>query len=254
MTDRFIWSLRAVGVAAVIALAVPAAASKENEQTIAACISRDGRIRILSAPQLLDARHKREGSTCDRGERLVTWNIAGPPGPAGATGLPGPQGAPGPQGDPGPAGPGFLGIQYYTVGNGDLRPVGGGFFGTSFGPPPGGTFSTAAAPLLAGVHVPQNAHVLAMRAYVLDNSTSDVTIELIAQALLDGSAVTLLSVASADAASAPYAIDSAPAAPQVVDNAQFHYFVRVSPTPGWTATSLQVIGVTIAYTMQVPGS
>jgi hypothetical protein len=40
----------------------------------------------------------------------------------------------------------------------------------------------------------------------------------------------------------------------VVDNAQFHYFVRVSPTPGWTATSLQVIGVTIAYTMQVPGS
>lgn len=39
---------------------------------------------------------------CRRTETRVTWNIAGPEGPAGATG---PQGPAGPEGPPGPAGP-----------------------------------------------------------------------------------------------------------------------------------------------------
>ena len=180
---------------------------------------------------------------------MITWNVTGSQGPPGP---PGPQGPPGNQGSPGP---GFSGIQYYTVGNGDLRPVGGGNFGTSFAPPPGGTFSTAAAPLLAGVHLPQSAQVLAIRAHVFDNSTSDVTIELIEQALPDGNALLVSSVASTGAAGTPYSIDAAPAMPHLVDNAQFHYFVRVLPAPGWTATTLQVLGVTIAYTLlPIPGS
>jgi len=105
------------------------------------------------------------------------------------------------------------------------------------------------------VHLPQNARVLALRAHVLDNSTSDLTIELIEQALPDGTAATLSSVASAGATAAPYAIDDTLPVAHVVDNAQFHYFVRVSPAPGWTATSLQVIGVTVAYTLvAMPGS
>jgi hypothetical protein len=239
-------SVPARTVAALLALVISTPAYAENNHAIAACISGGGRVRVVSVTEMLHARDEREGSVCRGGERLVIWNLAGPPGPPGP---PGPQGPQGPRGEQGPAGPGFSGIQYYTVGNGDLRPVGGGFFGTSFGPPPGGTFSTAAAPLLAGVHLPQKAQVLAIRAHVLDNSTSDVTIELIEQALPDGSALTLASVASAGAASAPYAIDGT-AIPHVVDNAQFHYFVRVSPGPGWTATSLQVLGVTIAYTFE----
>src|SRR5215216_6583061 len=141
MTYRLILSLRVIGVAALTTLGVSATAHAQNDHAIAACISREGRLRVVSAAEMLHAEPTRDGSLCHRGERLVIWNIAGPPGPRGA---PGPQGPQGQQGDPGPAGPGFAGIQYYTVGTGDLRPIGGGFFGTSFGPSPGGTFSTAA--------------------------------------------------------------------------------------------------------------
>jgi hypothetical protein len=66
----------------------------------------------------------------------------------------------------------------------------------------------------------------------------------------------LSSLASSGAADAPYTIDDPlPGAP-LVDNARFHYFVRVTPTsPGWTGTFLQVLGVTIEYTMELtPGS
>jgi hypothetical protein len=234
MTSFSACSLGRVGAAALIVFALPAIANGENNDRITACVSKEGRMRLVSAP-------------CRRGERLIIWNITGPQGPAGLQG---------PHGDQGPPGPGFSGTHYYTVGNGDLRPVGGGVFGTSFAPPPGGTFSTAAAPLLAGVHLPQHAQVLAIRAHVFDNSTSDVTIELIEQTLSDGSAMTLSSIASTGAAGAPYSIDTTPAMPHVVDTSQFHYFVRVSPSPSWTATTLQVIGVTIVYTLDnnTPGS
>lgn len=249
MTSRFARSLSVFGAAALVVLALPTITHGENTGRITACISKDGRVRIVSAAETREAGRRRHGSLCHRGERLVTWNIAGPQGP------PGPRGEPGIQGERGLPGPGFSGTQYYTVGNGDLRPAGGGIFGTSFAPPPGGTFSTAAAPLLAGVHLPQHARVLAIRAHVFDDSTSDVTIELIEQALPDGNALLVSSVASTGAAGTPYSIDAAPAMPHVVDNAQFHYFVRVLPAPGWTATTLQVLGVTIVYTLvPIPGS
>ena len=249
MTSHFAPTLRRFGAATAVVLLAPAVANAENNERITACVSKEGRVRIVSAAATREASRGHDDSPCRRGERVVIWNITGPQGP------PGPSGPQGPAGDPGPAGPGFSGTQYYTVGNGDLRPVGGGSFGTSFAPPPGGSFSTAAAPLLAGVHLPQHAQVLAIRAHVFDNSTSDVTIELIEQKLSDGSAMTLSSVGSMGAAGAPSAIDATLAAPHDVDNAQFHYFVRVSPAPGWTATTLQILGVTIAYTLEaVPGS
>jgi hypothetical protein len=245
MTSRFARLLSVFGASGLVVLALPTIAHAENNNRITACVSKAGRVRIVSAAREAG----RHDSVCRRGERVITWNVTGSQGPPGP---PGPQGPPGNQGPPGP---GFSGIQYYTVGNGDLRPVGGGNFGTSFAPPPGGTFSTAAAPLLAGVHLPQSAQVLAIRAHVFDNSTSDVTIELIEQALPDGNALLVSSVASTGAAGTPYSIDAAPAMPHLVDNAQFHYFVRVLPAPGWTATTLQVLGVTIAYTLlPIPGS
>ena len=232
MTSRFARLLSVFGASALVLLALPTIARGENNNRITACVSKVGRVRIVAAAETREASSPQDESVCRRGERVVTWNITGP------------------QGNQGPPGPGFSGIQYYTVGNGDLRPVGGGMFGTSFAPPPGGTFSTAAAPLLAGVHLPHGAHVLAIRAHVFDNSTSDVTIELIEQALPDGNALLVSSIASAGAAGTPYSIDAAPATPHVVDNAQFHYFVRALPAPGWTATTLQVLGVTIAYTLE----
>ncbi len=252
MTSGCTRSLTRFGAAALVVLTLPAVARGENNDSITACLSRDGRLRILDPPRVPEPGRRQPEATCHRGERLITWNVAGPQGPPGPRGEPGVQGE---RGELGLRGPGFSGIQYYTVGNGDLRPVGGGLFGTSFAPPPGGTFSTAAAPLLAGIHLPQHAQVLGVRAHVFDNSASNVAIELIEQTLSDGNAAVISSIASTDAAAAPYAIDAAPAPPHVVDNAQFHYFVRVSPSPGWTAATLQILAVTIWYTLEAgPGS
>jgi hypothetical protein len=248
MTHRWTRLLTALGVATVAAVAAPAPAYADGPDTISACVSREGRIRVISLRELFDLSRKRDSSPCRRGERLVIWNVVGPQG------VPGPEGPQGPQGEPGPAGPGFAGTQYYTVGNGDLRPVGPGNFGTSFAAPPGGTFSTAAAPLMAGIHLPQGATILGMSAHVFDNSASNVTIELIEQSLSDGGAVLLSSAASTDMALAPYSVTGPPTT-HIVDNSQFHYFVRVSPSPSWTTTTLQVLGVTVVYTLEpVPGS
>ena len=245
--------LRAVGVAAFTALGLPTAATADDSPTITACVSRDGKIRLLSEADL-HARRKRAAGRCGRGERLVTWNITGPPGPIGPRG---PEGAIGPQGQrgfDGPPGPGFAGTQYYAVGAGDLRPIGPGFFALSLVAPPGGTFSTAAVPLLAGVHLPQHARIVAVRAHVFDNSASNLAIDLVQQPLSGEAAVFLSAITTNGAAAAPYAIDEALAIPHDVDNAGAHYFVRVSPNPGWTATSLQVLGVTIVYTLETtPG-
>jgi hypothetical protein len=255
MNHRWTHLLTAIGVATVAAVAAPAPAYADRPDTISACVSREGKVRVISLRELFDLSRKRHSSPCGRGERLITWNIVGPQGPAGPIGPQGPQGPSGPagpqgpQGDPGPAGPGFTGTQYYTVGNGDLRPIGQGFFGTSFGPPPGGTFSTAAAPLMAGIHLPQGATILGMTAHVFDNSGSNLTIELIEQQMSDGGAVLISSAASTGAAAAPYAV-AGPATAHVVDNSLSHYFVRVSPSPAWTTTTLQVLGVTVVYTLQ----
>jgi hypothetical protein len=267
MTNRSARLLPAFGVAAVVAFALPGGANADNasrNNSIHACVSRDGRIRVLSAEDMRQRDRRRGGSPCHRGERLVTWNIvgpqgpSGPEGPSGQPGPPGPAGAAGPagaQGEPGEQGPpgiGFDGIQFFTVGNGDLRPVGGGLFAIVSGPPPAGIFSTAAAPLLAGLHLPQRARILSVRANLLDNSTSNLTIELIAHELSSGAPTVIATLTSTGAAAAPYALDEVLAAPHAIDNELNHYYVRVSAAPGWTATSLQVIGVTIAYTL-IPG-
>jgi Collagen triple helix repeat (20 copies) len=258
MTHRWTRLLTALGVATIAAFAAPAPAYADGPDTISACVSREGRIRLISPRELFELSNKPDSSPCRRNERLVTWSIVGPQGPAGpigpqgprgVAGPEGPQGPQGPQGEPGPAGPGFTGTQYYTVGNGDLRPVGPGNFGTSFAAPPGGTFSAGAAPLMAGIHLPQGATILGMSAHVFDNSGSNLTIELIEQAMSDGSAVVLSSAASTGAAAAPYPVAGAPTA-DVVDNSQSHYFVRVSPSPSWTTTTLQVLGVTVIYTLE----
>jgi len=70
-----------------------------EENTIHACVSRLGIVRIVASP-----------NACLRYERPLSWNIAGSPGPAGPAGpmgAPGPQGLAGVQGPVGPRGPGF---------------------------------------------------------------------------------------------------------------------------------------------------
>ena len=59
--------------------------------TITACISKDGEMKI-----------SQDGTTCAKGQTLLSWNIQGPKGEQGATGGTGPQG---PQGDTGATGP-----------------------------------------------------------------------------------------------------------------------------------------------------
>ncbi|MGH9349807.1 MAG: hypothetical protein ACRD26_21355 [Vicinamibacterales bacterium] len=249
MTHGWIRPLPALALAVLAALAAPGRTDAEDTNTIRACVSNEGKVRLLVSRDGREHGHKpRNGDRfpCHRHERLVTWNIIGPQGP---------QGDPGPPGEKGPAGPGFLGVQHYTVGNGDLRPVGGGLFAMSFVAPPFGTFSTGAAQVMAGVHLPQGAMLLGLTAHVLDNSAADLAIELIEQRLGDGTAVLLSSAASSGAAGAPQAIEGTPLAPRTIDNQHFHYFVRVTPTTLWTTTTLQVLGVTIAYTMEaVPGT
>jgi len=254
MTIGLTWWLRAVGVAASAALALPTAATADDGTTITACVSKEGKIRVLSGADV-HATRKHSRGKCARAERLVTWNITGPPGPVGPAGPEGPPGAQGQRGPEGPRGPGFAGTQYFAVGAGDLRPIGPGFFGLSLVAPPGGTFSTAAAPLLAGVHLPHNARIVSVRAHVFDNSPSNLAVDLVQQPLSGEAAVFLSAITTNGAAAAPYAIDDVLAIPHEVDNAGAHYFVRVSPNPGWTTTSLQVLGVTIAYTLEaIPGS
>lgn len=233
-----------LGVAAAASLTGSTLASAGDDQTISACVSKDGRVRVLTAGAPRRGEGDRDAWRCHRGENLLTWSIAGPEGPAGPQGLPGAPGA------VGPPGLGFLGSQFYTVGNGDLKANGTGLFATSFGPPPGGTFSTGAAQLMAGIHVPQGARILALSAHVFDNSPSNLTVELIEHSLADGTALLLASAASSGAAGAPFTVGTPLAEARVVDNDRFHYFIRVMPAPTWTTTSLQVLGITVEYTLE----
>jgi hypothetical protein len=76
------------------------AEAETRDEVIRACVSPDGRLRIIGWR-----------ARCFRHEVPLSWNVRGPEGkrgPAGATGPAGPQGqpgAPGAQGDPGVAGP-----------------------------------------------------------------------------------------------------------------------------------------------------
>jgi hypothetical protein len=85
-----------------IALFAPAASQAQTNNTIFACIAKDGTTRIVSA-----------GAACLKSETPTSWNVTGPTGPqgpigpigpVGATGAQGPQGAPGPQGMTGATG------------------------------------------------------------------------------------------------------------------------------------------------------
>jgi len=234
-------------------VAFAASARAEESNTITACVSHEGRVRVVK-PRSADSQ-KPSANPCRRGEELVTWNIvgpAGPRGPQGGQGEQGPQGDQGPPGAEGPKGdpgPGFAGVQYYTVGNGDLRPVGNGLFATTLVAPPLGTFSTGAAPLLAGVHLPQHARVLSFALTVFDNSASNLTAELVEHRLSDGTAMVISSASSTGVAAASYEVSSPFGAPYETDSQLNHYFVRVTPAPGWTGTTLQVVAVTVAYTL-----
>lgn len=266
MSHGSIRPLAFASLAAVLAFcAAPAMADEPT--TISACISSEGRIRVLSVRELVK-KSKHGGSPCRRGERFITWNVVGPRGPMGPMGPHGPEGPRGPQGDRGPQGepgppgergapgPGFSGVQYYTVGNGDLRPVGGGFFPTSFAANPGGTFSTGAANLLAGVHLPQGARVLGVALNVFDNSAAaNLTVELVEQRLADGVPSVISSLSSNGAALAPYEVTDVLVTPHATDSRLHHYFIRVMPSPMWMASTLQVLGVTVAYELEsVPGT
>ena len=264
----------ALGIAVLAWLALPSAArADDNQKSIKACITRDGFARVVSQSDYESAQ-RRGSSPCSRSEHFVTWNVLGPEGPKGDPGVPGTagpqgvqgtqgaqgiQGAPGPQGgtgaagpqgEVGPPGPGYSGVQYFTVGAGDLKTATAGVFATSFGPPPGGTFSTGAVPLIAALHLPQGSKLLGMTVFVFDNSLQNLGFELIEQNLGDGTAVQLASVSSTGAAESVYSLEAQTMVPRTVDNAHCHYFVRVMPATNWTTTTLQVLGITIRYTLE----
>lgn len=69
------------------------AASADSTQTINACVSHHGFVRIVTA-----------GTACHRGETAISWNTVGPAGPQGPAGPAGPAGQQGPAGPQGPSG------------------------------------------------------------------------------------------------------------------------------------------------------
>ena len=89
----------AIGAALVAVLAAAAttyalaASGASTTQTINACVSGNGSIRLVSA-----------AANCRRGESPISWNTVGPAGPAGAQGIAGRDGQPGAAGPAGPQG------------------------------------------------------------------------------------------------------------------------------------------------------
>ena len=69
-------------------------AAQTNNNTIYACVSRDGDVRVVNPTE-----------RCWRHETRIHWNVVGPQGPAGAQGPQGLVGPKGPQGAPGAQGP-----------------------------------------------------------------------------------------------------------------------------------------------------
>ena len=84
----------ALALAGGAAALATGAASVSTAGTITACHKNGKELRIVS-----------EASKCRRHERVLTWNVQGPPGSAGAAGPIGPAGPMGPMGPMGPAGP-----------------------------------------------------------------------------------------------------------------------------------------------------
>jgi type VI secretion system secreted protein Hcp len=90
-----------IGAALVAVLAVAGttyafAASRAATQTINACVSHDGSVRIVTPP---------DNQGCRKNETAVTWNTVGPVGATGATGAAGATGATGATGTTGATGP-----------------------------------------------------------------------------------------------------------------------------------------------------
>src|ERR671936_151916 len=82
-------------LAAGAALAAQRSPERVTNGVIYACMKRaGGRVRIVSGP-----------GQCRRGERAISWNVAGPRGATGPTGATGPAGRQGPSGPAGERGP-----------------------------------------------------------------------------------------------------------------------------------------------------
>jgi hypothetical protein len=276
MRYRVMPPLSAVGFAiALAAIAIGATPARAEESSIVACVARDGSVRVVKYPHLRDKERRPSFRPCRRDEELVVWSVVGPQGPQGvagpqgpqgpqgaqgAQGPQGPQGAPGEQGPQGPqgeqgargpAGPGFSGVQYFTVGAGDLR---GSGVVQSFLPAPGGTFvQSGEGRLLAGVHLPEGAHILSVVMTGSDvNTASNLRLDFLAQDVATGNTVLLATAQSAGSTglfAAPATLTEDAAAPTT--SGVHHYFVQVSAAGGgWGAQSLQVLGVSIAYTLE----
>jgi len=87
-------SLIVIGLVSILFLTAGIVYAGSNGDSIHACVSRWGWIRIVDP-----------GEGCRRWETSLEWNIAGPPGPPGPAGEKGPEGPQGPEGEQGPEGP-----------------------------------------------------------------------------------------------------------------------------------------------------
>lgn len=114
------------GAAAAAIAAVPG-----SDGVIHACyeVQQDGTTPLAANPnvRIIDPS---VGQTCNPAggagpaEHALSWNVTGPPGPAGAAGSPGTQGATGPQGASGPAGTSVsIDGQTFTLGDGKTLTV-----------------------------------------------------------------------------------------------------------------------------------
>ena len=87
-----------ISVAALLAgIAIMQATSDSN--TFRACVNKEGKVRLISAPGLTIDDNNRANGPCKKNEKLVVWNAEGPQGPSGDKGD---AGGPGSQGPPGP--------------------------------------------------------------------------------------------------------------------------------------------------------
>lgn len=86
----------AATLAMVLALsggAIAATGALTSGGKLQACVNAEGALKLVKA-----------GKRCKKGQKLVSWNQAGPAGPSGAPGAPGAQGPGGAAGATGPAG------------------------------------------------------------------------------------------------------------------------------------------------------
>lgn len=101
------------GLAFLLWRATPVAA-QTNNNTIYACVSDNGDVRVVDPTE-----------RCRHHETRIHWNVVGPQGPAGAPGPQGPAGPQGPQGVAGPLGPiGATGAAGATGQTGAIGPQG----------------------------------------------------------------------------------------------------------------------------------